>query len=115
MAIDAFGNEHFQFGAASDTTNNRMEMTAALEALITLGGWYGPLAVLVRSDSEYVVRGASNRRRARHKNVDIWNYLDAAVDLHEWVEFEHVKGHAGDHYNEMVDGLAGAARKQGQA
>lgn len=114
VAVDAFGNEESDSGAARDTTNNRMEMHAVIDGLTLLWLAYGPCEVLVRSDSEYVVLGCMNRKRKRTKNVDCWTKIDASVRHHKHVHFEHVRGHTGDHYNEIVDKLAGKARKAGQ-
>lgn len=115
IAIDAFGNEESASGAAQDTTNNRMEMQAVICGLAALEDRYGPCDVLVRSDSEYVVLGAKDALRTRVKNMDCWQAIDTNVARHAHVVFEHVKGHSGDHYNDRVDKLAGAARKLGRA
>lgn len=111
VAIDVDGNEELQGEAAHDTTISRMELSACLAALLWLYAEYGPSVAMVYSDSEYVVLGITDRARVRRKNNDLWNELDAIVDAHEMVAFEHVKGHNNDHYNEMVDGHAGKLRK----
>jgi ribonuclease HI len=123
VALDAFDGEQRSYGAASDATNNTMEMTAVINGLCDLRVEYGPLDVLVISDSEYVIKGATEwlagweRRGWRNsageavKNKALWITLASSIDLHNSVEFQHVKGHAGDHYNEIVDDLAGRARK----
>lgn len=111
IAIDAFGGEsHPEFGGASDTTNNRMEMTAWIKGLEAIFKALGPSTIIVFSDSEYVGLGAMDRKRKRKANVDLWIELDDAVDKHRYVEFRHVKGHTGHEYNEIVDTLAGEAR-----
>lgn len=97
-----------------DTTISQMELMAAIEALDQLLMFRGPSVALVMSDSEYVVKGITDRTRARNKNSDLWDCLDEVVDSHVLVAFEHVKGHDGDHYNELVDGMAGKLRKEGQ-
>lgn len=91
-----------------------MEMHAVLHGLGSLWKTYGPSDVLIRSDSQYVVLGASDSGRKRMKNVDYWEMIDAHVALHNCVVFEHVRGHSGDHYNDRVDKLAGTARKRGK-
>lgn len=110
IAIDIFDGEALEIGGTQDTTNNRMEMTAWIKGLQALHA-LGPCEVLVYSDSEYVGLGAMDRTRNRRKNIDLWLELDEAIGLHEYVEFEFIKGHTGHHYNEAVDKLAGEARK----
>jgi len=112
VALDAFGGVIEGWGGCDDVTNNQMEMRAIAEGLDRLLAEYGPCEVLVRSDSEYVVLGCQNPARARNKNVDYWSWLDLAIDGHTYVEFEHVKGHEGEEFNERCDVLAGEARKR---
>ena len=96
------------------TTNQRMELTAVLEALRTFDG-----EVHVVSDSTYVVncfrdgwwknwlaRGWRNARREPVANRDIWEPLVDLVRNRNDVTFQWVKGHNGDHYNDLVDRLA---------
>jgi ribonuclease HI len=90
-----------------------MELQAPAEALKHLYLEYGPIAVLVYSDSEYVVLGCNDSSRARNKNKGYWKALDKAINHHTLVEFIHVKGHNDHLYNEMADDLAGKARKEG--
>lgn len=97
-----------------DTTISRMELMGPIDALNAIMFAFGSSVVLVYSDSEYVVKGITDRRRQRKKNVDLWDRLDDIVDRHELVAFEHVKGHNGDHYNEMVDKYAGELRRARQ-
>jgi ribonuclease HI len=101
-------------GGDPDTTNNRMELTAAIEALHALKR---PYRVHLRTDSEYLRMGitewmprwlATDWRKGKIKNQDLWQELNALVGEHE-VTWEWVKGHAGDVYNERVDLLARAA------
>lgn len=115
IAIDAFDGEDAGYGFASDTTNNRMELQAWVEGLTDVFKACSSCEVLVYSDSEYVGLGAMNRSRARKTNQDLWAEVDKAVDLHPLVEFVHVKGHGDSYYNDLVDQLAGEARKEGQA
>ena len=101
-------------GGATDTTNNRMELTAAIEALKALKS---PSKVVLTTDSEYVqlgiteympnwkLRGWRNSKRKPVKNVDLWQELDALNQEHE-VEWCWVRGHTGDKMNERADLLA---------
>ena len=103
-------------GSAPDTTNNRMELTAAVEALKALNR---ACQVDIFTDSEYLKRGITEwlpnwRRRGWKRkggalaNVDLWQALEAALSQHT-VTWHWVRGHAGDPYNERVDRLANAA------
>ena len=104
-------------GHAAHTTNNRMELTAAIEALNALKG---PTRVTLSTDSVYVrdgitkwVHGWQKKgwRTADNKpvkNVELWQALIAAAAPHR-VSWNWVKGHSGDPDNERADGLANAA------
>lgn len=105
----------FAAGAAAETTNNRMEMQAVLEALAALDG-ADPVKVV--TDSGYIVncfeqrwwegwqrRGWRNSNRKPVKNQDLWVPLIDEV-LGRGVVFRWVKGHAGDRWNEAADWLA---------
>lgn len=104
-------------GAASRTTNNRMEMRAAIHALTALKQ---PCQVYLHTDSEYLRLGITQwvqkwqrngwRTAARQpvKNQDLWQALLAALQPHE-VQWDWVKGHAGHRENERVDALANTA------
>jgi ribonuclease HI len=107
-------DEEFAAGAAPSTTNQRMELTAVLEALQTFDG---PTQIV--SDSTYVVncfrdgwwknwlaRGWRNARREPVANRDLWEPLVDIVRNRDDVTFKWVKGHNGDHYNDLVDRLA---------
>ena len=99
------------------TTNNRMEMLAAIEALKALSE---PCQVKLTTDSQYVKQGIQQwlagwkkkgwktASKAPVKNVDLWKALDAEVQRHQ-VEWHWVKGHSGHDENERVDDLARAA------
>ena len=100
-------------GGEKDTTNNRMELRAALEALRALTE---PCRVVLYTDSEYLKKGITlwmpnwKKRNWRRKggklaNVDLWMKLDEEIARHE-VRWRWVKGHAGNTYNEKVDKLA---------
>jgi ribonuclease HI len=102
------------FGGERDTTNNRMELTAAIEALRALTR---PSTVVLTTDSVYVKNGVTSwiRNWKRNgwrtadkkpvKNVDLWQALDAEAARHQ-VSWEWVKGHAGHPENERADALA---------
>ena len=102
------------FGGARDTTNNRMELMAAIMALEALKR---PVAVVLSTDSAYLKNGitawlqnwkARNWRTADRKpvkNVDLWQRLEAATAPHR-VEWRWIKGHAGHPENERADKLA---------
>lgn len=111
VALDAYEGIHTDAGFVPHTTNNRMELSAPTEALVALADAFGPLDVQIYSDSQYVVLGATDRSRKRTKNRLWWKRLDAAIELHRYVEFHHVKGHNDNLYNEMADELAGNARR----
>jgi ribonuclease HI len=101
-------------GGASITTNNQMELTAAIEALTALKR---PCAVELHTDSSYVKDGLTkwihgwkkNGWRTADKkpvkNVELWQTLDAATQRHT-INWHWVKGHAGDEMNERADQLA---------
>ena len=111
------------WGGAAHTTNNRMELTAVIEALASLKR---RCKVDVHTDSEYVrngittwihgwkQRGWTTADRKPVKNAELWQRLDALRDQHE-VRWHWVKGHAGDPGNERADALAnrGAAQARG--
>ena len=101
-------------GGATATTNQRMEIQAALEAVTALDG---PLVVV--SDSTYVVncfrdgwwrgwlaRGWVNSAKKPVANRDLWEPLIAAVTARGTITFRWVKGHSGDAMNDLVDRLA---------
>ena len=101
-------------GGEKDTTNNRMELMAAIMALETLSR---SCAVVLTTDSTYVMKGLTEwmpnwkkrgwKTAAKKpvKNVDLWQRLDAAAQAHE-VKWKWVKGHSGHAENEIADELA---------
>ena len=101
-------------GGESATSNNRLELTAAIEALNALNG---SRKVLLHTDSRYVMngirdwlpnwkkRGWKTSSKKTVKNQDLWQALDAAVGKHE-VEWNWVRGHTGVAGNEEADALA---------
>jgi ribonuclease HI len=106
-------------GADGQTTNNRMELTAAINALNSLAT---PSRVMIYTDSQYLqrvieewMRGwlRKNWRGANGPvlNQDLWKALLEAVRPHQ-VSWQWVKGHAGNVYNNRVDALLQQARKK---
>ena len=101
-------------GGAAETTNNRMELTAAIEALAALKG---SMAVDFYTDSQYVRGGVNGwiagwkkngwrtADRKPVKNIDLWQKLDTLREAHD-VKWHWVKGHAGTAGNERADELA---------
>ena len=108
------GREKEIFGGEPQTTNNRMELTAVIRALETLGQ---PCTVEVYTDSQYVQKGISEwlpdwKRRGWRtadkkpvKNLDLWQELERTAGKHR-VSWHWVKGHAGHPENERADALA---------
>lgn len=111
VALDAFEGHYTGSGFMANTTISQMELMAPTTALDALADEFGACEVLVYSDSEYVVLGCRDRTRKRNKNKKFWKSLDTAIARHAYVEFNHVKGHNDNLYNEMADDLAGEARK----
>lgn len=107
-------NKKEMFGGELNTTNNRMELKAVIEALSVLKR---PCEVIVHTDSQYVQKGISewiHGWKARGwktaskepvKNVDLWQALDEAQMRHK-IQWRWVKGHAGHEGNERADALA---------
>ncbi len=105
------------FGAESDTTNNRMELMAAIQALTNLRE---KCKVELYTDSQYVQKGITlwlvnwkkkNWKKADNhpvKNADLWQELDRQASRHQ-ISWHWVKGHNGHIENELVDALANQA------
>jgi len=101
-------------GGDPETTNNRMELTAAIEALNALKGHS---RVVLHTDSKYVMdgindwmpnwknRGWKTAAKKPVKNQDLWQALDEAIARHE-IEWRWVRGHDGNPGNEAADALA---------
>ena len=108
------GHEKELSGGEAETTNNRMEMMAVIKALEALKG---SSKVELYTDSKYVMQGITEwidgwkakgwktASRKPVKNVDLWQEIDALVNVHD-VTFHWVKGHAGNEGNERADALA---------
>jgi ribonuclease HI len=111
------GREKLLSGAEPETTNNRMELMAAIEALTALTR---PMQVELTTDSQYVRQGITQwirgwkrngwktSQKKPVKNQDLWQALDAALGQHD-VEWHWVKGHSGHPENERVDQAANDA------
>lgn len=109
------GNEKTLCGGEPQTTNNRMELFAAIAGLEALKR---PCHAIVTTDSSYVQQGVTQwlanwkQRQWRTadgqpvKNQDLWQRLDTAVNRHTQVEWHWVKGHSGHPENERADELA---------
>lgn len=118
------GHEKRISGFEPDTTNNRMELTAVLEALKALKE---PCGVLVHTDSAYIhnafekgwidrwlANGWKNASKQPVENQDLWKAILAAANGHR-VSYRKVKGHADDTYNNICDELARKAIKDNKA
>lgn len=102
------------YGGEPETTNNRMELMAAIQALEALTR---PCTVELHADSKYVLqgitewmsnwkkRGWKTAAKTPVKNEDLWRRLDAAIERHD-IEWRWIKGHSGDEGNERADALA---------
>jgi ribonuclease HI len=104
------------FGGERETTNNRMEMMAVIQALEALKR---PCHVILHADSQYVLKGINEwlvgwkargwktASKQPVKNVDLWQRLDSLLSQTEHrIEWRWVKGHDGDPGNERADALA---------
>jgi len=108
------GKEKTLCGGELETTNNRMELTAAIIGLESLNK---PYSVTLTTDSKYVMngitdwienwkkRGWKTAAKKPVKNEDLWRRLDKACGQHE-INWQWVKGHSGHRENELVDALA---------
>ncbi len=108
------GHEKEMSGGEPDTTNNRMELMAAIQALEALTR---PCAIELHTDSQYVRTGISEwlalwkarnwrtQSKGKVKNEDLWRRLDTARERHT-VDWRWVKGHNGHPLNERADALA---------
>ena len=108
------GHEKKLYGGEKDTTNNRMELTAAIKALQALKE---PCLVEFTTDSQYVrngitnwikkwkIRGWKTASKKPIKNIDLWQQLDKEVECHK-ILWHWVRGHSGHPENEIADQLA---------
>lgn len=114
-AVLIFGDHRKEIkGGAKDTTNNRMELTAAIRALEELKR---PCHIELHTDSNYLREGITSwiaswkrngwktAQKKPVKNIDLWQSLDAAHERHN-ISWHWIKGHAGHPENELADALA---------
>lgn len=113
-------------GWSAATTNNRMEMEAALQALQRIRSNAGGRRIILRSDSKILINGMNiwlpgwkengwkQSSRKDVANKDLWLQL-VEVSQGKNIHWEWVKGHSGDRYNEEVDKLAASALRKGMA
>lgn len=107
------GDEQEIYGFEPNTTNNRMEMIAAIEGLS-----YVPVScnIQLMTDSQYLISGATSwmykwkKEGKIKKNADLWNKILELSEFHNinWIK---VKAHSGDHKNNLVDRMAREAAK----
>ena len=119
--LQAAGRERELTGAEPHTTNNRMELMAALRALEALKR---SCRVVIHTDSTYLQQGMNawlenwkrngwkTARKEPVRNADLWRALDAACERHQ-VEWRWVRAHAGNPGNERADRLAREAMNSG--
>ena len=112
------GRERELSGGESETTNNRMELSAVIAAL---GALTEPCEVELWTDSQYIERAINEgwlagwkrrgwrRKEGELKNAELWQQLDALLGTHK-VSFRWLRGHDGHEYNERCDALAVAQR-----
>lgn len=111
------GHEKELSGGERETTNNRMEMMAAIQALESLKR---PSEVDLYTDSTYLQKGVNEWMEgwkaknwpAKVKNQDLWKRIDSLLQIHS-VKFHWVRGHAGHPENERADKLATSAVPRG--
>lgn len=123
VVLESKGRQKTLYGSEHDTTNNRMELLAAIKAFKALKR---PCRVTLYTDSKYVRdgitqwlpnwkrRGWKTAARKAVKNADLWRELDAQASRHD-VRWQWVKGHAGNTGNERADALANTAIDQMQS
>ncbi|MBA2656475.1 MAG: ribonuclease HI [Tatlockia sp.] len=111
------GHEKKLYGGETHTTNNRMELTAAIKALLALKK---PAEVELHTDSQYLrlgmtewmpqwkKKGWRNSKKEPVKNADLWEMLDELAKIHK-INWHWVRGHAGHPENELADALANKA------
>ena len=104
----------FSSGGEKNTTNNRMELTAAIKSLQNISNAHH---VILHTDSKYLINGAKewlekwklnnwkSSSKQKVKNIDLWKQLDELLQSHN-VDWTWIKGHSGDRFNEEVDEMA---------
>ncbi len=124
VVVTIIGQEQIIVGRDPSTTNNKMEMIAAIKALEAVPE---SLPIIIHTDSQYIIKGATRWlrgwkangwRKADGKpvlNQDLWLEIDRLIQGRK-ITWQWVKGHAGHEQNERVDGLANAeAQKAAKA
>lgn len=114
-AVLMYGDNYKEIsGFSPETTNNKMEITAVIEALKTLKR---ACDIIIYTDSKYVMDGITKwiagwkkngwktADRKPVKNIELWQELDLQCSKHK-IQWQWVKGHSGDKYNEIADQLA---------
>jgi ribonuclease HI len=112
---------HTAFGSATNTTNNRMELMAAIEGLRYVAASHSStMPITLFSDSQYVVKGITEwfpkwkidiDRGKEIKNQDLWLDYAQIVDYFTNIDFKWIRGHSGHIYNELCDQLAKQGKK----
>jgi ribonuclease HI/DNA polymerase-3 subunit epsilon len=112
---------HTAFGSATDTTNNRMELSAAIEGLRFVASNYpANVQLTLFSDSQYVIKGIVEwfpkwkidiDRGKTIKNQDLWLDYAQIVNYFTNIDFKWIRGHSGHVYNELCDQLAKQGKK----
>ena len=103
VALEDSAVIHTAYGGEESTTNNRMEMTAVLEAMRYAAG--RARSIKIYTDSQLVAKCFKGVWR-RKKNLDIWDDMLEIAENFEKVDIQWVKAHAGIEHNEMADELA---------
>lgn len=125
VIVNPATNQHIEIAAGpiSNTTNNQMEMMAVISAMRFLTKRAGPQRLLIMSDSKYVVNGITdwinnwkkngwtNAKGMPVKNANLWQMMERERNRHIMTRFQWVRGHDGNHYNEMADRAAVSKRQ----
>ncbi len=115
VIIDMNGAVSTVAGYEIDTTNNRMELTAAIMGLTAVVKYIDTYEILVHTDSTYLKDGITkwiyswkknDWRNGRIKNIDLWQQLDVVANISTMIKWIWVKAHSGIEYNELADKLA---------
>lgn len=91
---------HNGYGSVKNTTNNRMEIMGALEAI----KWSTSPEITIFTDSMYLI-GTMTKNWKRNKNTDLWEQMEQAIKGKN-IKWSHIKGHSGDKWNNRCDILA---------
>ena len=114
IILDEYLNQSNISGNEKNTTNNRMELTAAIKSLQNISNAHH---VILHTDSKYLINGAKewlekwklnnwkSSSNQKIKNIDLWKQLDELLQSNN-VDWTWIKGHSGDKFNEEVDEMA---------